>query len=204
MPAERSTPVSRRAYGTTSGPHSPVPQPASSTSRFFDRPESRIFQHGRDKRRGAVRQLRKLRLEAGGEAVEDFRDEPVRRARRNVSTGAGRQHVPRNRVVRLLIEPFLEDLHGLVDLADGAVRQRQKSSGFPVLRPQRDRFAEARDRLLASLQPRQENAQVVVRIDVIGVQANGCSIGVFGFDRFARRPQQHAKIAVRIRMIWIQ
>ena len=106
--------------------------------------------------------------------------------------------MPRNRVVGLLIEPFLENRHGLVDLADGAVRQRQKSPGFPVLRPQRDRLAEARDRLLGSLQSRQKNAQVGVRIDVIGVHANGFSIGVFGFERFARRPQHHAEIAVRI------
>src|SRR6266508_1282872 len=36
MRADRSTPTSRRAYGARSGPHNPVPHPASSTSRLFD------------------------------------------------------------------------------------------------------------------------------------------------------------------------
>ncbi len=35
MRSERSTPTRRRAYGAISGPHSPVPQPASSTSSCF-------------------------------------------------------------------------------------------------------------------------------------------------------------------------
>ena len=107
-------------------------------------------------------------------------------------------------MVWLLFEPFFEDFHRFVDLAEGAVRQRQKSSGLPVLRPEQDHFAEARDRLLRPLQPVQEDAEVGVRINVIGIQANGCSIGVFGFDRVTRRAQQYAEIAVCIGVIRIE
>ena len=54
------------------------------------------------------------------------------------------------------------------------------------------------------LQRREQDAQIGVGIDVLGVEANGGPIRGFGFDRSARRPQQHAKIAVRIRMIGIE
>ena len=112
--------------------------------------------------------------------------------------GAGRQHVPRNRIARLFVEPFLEDLHRLVDLAQRAVRQRQQLSRFAVLRPERDHLAVARGRFLGSFQPVQQDAEVGVGVDVLGIQLDGRAIRGFRFDRLSGRPQQHAEIAVRV------
>ena len=85
MPSERSTPTRRRAYGASSGPQSPVPQPASRTSSRFAALDARVLNHGRNQRRRAVRQPLELRLEAGGEAVERPLDERVRGARAGTS-----------------------------------------------------------------------------------------------------------------------
>ena len=97
--------------------------------------------------------LLKLRFKAGGKTVEGSLDESVRCARRHISTSAGRQHVQRNRVVRLFFEPFFEDVHGLADVAQRAVRERQKPSRFPVLRPERDHLAVARRGFLVRFNP---------------------------------------------------
>ncbi len=164
----------------------------------------RVRQHPRDQRRGAVRQLGELGIEAGGEAVEGLLDEPVRRPCRDVATGARREHVQGDRMVRLLLEPFLEDLHRLVDLAERAVRQRQQSPRFGVLRPERDDLAEADDRFVRPLLAVQQDAQVGVRVRVLGIHANGGSIGRFRLDRLALRPQQDAEIVVRVGMIRIE
>ena len=150
--------------------------------------ETRILQHGRHERRGAVRQPLELGFEGGGEAVEGPLDESVRRARRHISTGAGRHHVQRNRILGLFLEPLVEDLHGLADLAQRAVRQRQQLSRFPVLRPERDHLAVARRRFLGSFQPVEQDAQVGVGVDVIRMQSNGGAIGGFRCGRVLRSP----------------
>jgi hypothetical protein len=87
--------------------------------------EARLFEHARHERRRAVRQLLELRFKAGGKTVERSLDESIRCARRHISTRAGRQHVQRNGVARLFVEPFFEDVHGLVDVAQHTVRERQ-------------------------------------------------------------------------------
>ena len=149
MPADRSTPTSRRAYGATSGPHSPVPQPASSTSRLFDgaRPESSSIAATSAGARYDSFASFDSKLAAKLSKVASTNPSDARAG--HVPAGAGRQHVPRNRIVRLFREPFLEDLDRLVDLAERAVRQRQQPARLPVLRPERDHLAEARDGFLA-------------------------------------------------------
>ncbi len=169
MRADRSTPTSRRAYGATSGPHKPGAAAGIEHVEALRRLDTRVRQHRRDQRRGAVRQLRELGVEAGGEAVEGLFDEPVRRPRRDVAAGARREHVQRDRMVRLLLEPFLEDLHRLVDLAERAVRQRQQSPRFGVLRPERDDLAEADDRFVRPLLAVQQDAEVGVRVECSGL-----------------------------------
>ncbi len=191
--------TARRAVRT-----SPVPHPASSTSRLFDASTPESASIPATSVRGAVQQLGELGIEAGGEAVEGLLDEPVRRPRRDIAAGARREHVQRNRMVRLLLEPFFEDLHRLVDLAERAVRQRQQPPRFGVLRPERDDLAEADDRFVRPLLAVQQDAQVGVRVRVVGIDANGGSIGRFRFDQLALRPQEHAEIVVRVGMIRIE
>ena len=169
-PSERSTPISRRANGATSAPQSPVPQPASSTSRRLRRLEAGILQHRRNERRCAIRQLRELRFEARRKTVEGL-------PRRNHLTRVRGTSRPVHAAsmcraigsVRLFCEPFLEDVHRLADLAQRAMRQRQQLARFPVLRPERDHLAVARRRFLGPLQPVEQNAEIGVRVDVFGV-----------------------------------
>jgi len=97
--------------------------------------------------------------------------------------------VQRNRVLWLFFEPFFENVHRLADCAQRAVRQRQKPSRFPVLRPERDHLAVARGRFRSSFQPIEQDAQVGVRVNMIWIQLNGCAIRGFRFGRFSGRPQ---------------
>ncbi len=97
-----------------------------------------------------------------------------------------------------------EDSHRFVDLAEHAVRQRQQSPSLGVLRPERDDLTEADDRFLRPLLAVEQDAEVGVRVRVVGARANGGSIGRFRFDRFALRPQEDTEIVVGIGMIWIE
>ena len=112
--------------------------------------------------------------------------------------------MPGDGIVRLLLEPLFEDFHRLVDLAEGAVRQRQQPSSFGVLRPERDDLAEADDRFVRPLLAVQQDAQVGVRVRVVGIDANGRSIGRLRFNRLALGPQDHTEIVVRIGMIRLE
>ena len=107
-------------------------------------------------------------------------------------------------MARLLLEPFFEDAHGFVDLAEHAVRQRQQSPSLGVLRPERDDLAEAGDRFVRPLLAVQQDAQVGVRVRMLRTRANGGSIGGFRFDELALRPQEDPEIVVRIGMIRIE
>src|SRR5437879_5871945 len=84
----------------------------------------------------------------------------------SVSPHAVRQPVTRNRIPWLFFEPFFEDIHRLIDLAQCAVRQRQQLSRFAVLRSERDHFAVARRGFFGALQPVEQNAQVGIRVDM--------------------------------------
>ena len=88
-------------------------------------------------------------------------------------------------IVRLLFQPFLEDLDRLVDLAERAVRQRQQPPRFGILRPERDDLGEADGRFVRPLLAVQQDAEVVVGVRVLGIDADGGSIRRFGFDRLA-------------------
>ena len=164
----------------------------------------RVRQHLRDQRRRAVRQLGELGVEAGGEAVERLLDERVRCPRRDIAAGAGRQHVPGNGTVRLLFQPLFEDFDRLVDFTERAVRYRQQSARFGILRPQRDDLREADGRFVRPLLAGQQDAQVVVRVRVLRIDADGGSICRFGFDRLVLGPQDNAEIVVRVGMVRIE
>ena len=81
--------------------------------------------------------------------------------------------MPRDRILRLLFEPFLEDRHRLADLAQHAVRQRQELSRLAVLGPERDYLAVARCGLLGALRRVEQNPEVGVRVDVFGIEPDG-------------------------------
>jgi hypothetical protein len=100
----------------------------------------------------------------------------------------------RNRIIGLFVEPFFEDLHGLADLAECAVRQCQKPSRIPVLRLQRDHLAIARRRFLRSLQPVEQDAQVGVRVNMLWIQLNSGAIRSFRLGRFSGRPNSTPRL----------
>ena len=111
--------------------------------------------------------------------------------------------MPGNRVVRLLFEPFLEDLDRLVDLAERAVGQRQQSPSLGILRPERDDPGEADGRFARSLLAVEEDAEVVVGVRMLGIQADGDAIGLFRFDQLALRSQDHTEIVVGVGVLRI-
>ena len=48
------------------------------------------------------------------------------------------------------------------------------------------------------LDARQQDAEIVVRVDELRLDLERLAIGGFGFDRLPGRPQQHAQVVVRI------
>ena len=157
----------------------------------------RIRQHRCDQSGRSILKLGELRVEARGEAVERSLDVCVRRALRHVATGAGRKHVLCNWVVRLLVQPLVEELHCLVELAEIAVRERQQPAGFGILRAERDHLGEADRGFVRPLLGVQQDAEVVIRVRVLRIDANGGPIRRFGFDDVALGPEDDAEIAVR-------
>src|SRR3954471_12599495 len=94
-----------------------------------------------------------------------------------------------DRVVRLLCQPLLEDSYGLVDLADQAMGKNEQSPRVAVLRPQRERPAEAVRRFLAAAQAIQQDPEVGVGVRVIGRLSDSRPVCGFGFVR----PSSYAK-----------
>ena len=82
--------------------------------------------------------------------------------------------------------------------------QRQQSPGFGVLRPERDDFAEADGRFVRPLLAVQQDAEVRIRVGMVGTRANGGSVGRFRFDDIALRPQQDTEIVVRVGMVRVE
>src|SRR6266511_2136389 len=74
------------------------------------------------------------------------------------------------------------------------------ASGLPVLRPQRDYLREADSRFVRPLHAVQQNAEVVVRVRVFWIYANGGSIRRLGFDHLAFGPQDDTEIVVCVGM----
>jgi len=169
IPADKSTPVNRRANGARNGAQSPVPQPASLVlPRWFER---RLLQHGRHERGRAVGQTLEPRLERRGEPVERLLDELVRRAGRRVTAAAGGEHVPGDRIARILGEPRLEDLSRPVELAQRAMRQRQQPRRVVMRGTECDRLAEAHRGFFRTIQAVAQDPEVRVRIDVMAMAA---------------------------------
>ena len=205
MPPDRSTPTSRDAYGASSGPHSPVPQPASSTSSRCSARQSRVGERGRDELRARGTTGFPAWLQSWLAKASNVLSTNAFDARSGyVVTGCGGQHVHGDRITRLLLEPFGEDLHGAVHLTQHTVRQRKQSSPFTMFRLQGDDPGEALGGLYRSVQSVEQDAQVRVRVDVTGIQADRRSIGGFGLLRPACRAQHCAEIVVRIRMTRVE
>ena len=118
--------------------------------------------------------------------------------------GARREHVPSDGIVRLLLQPCLADFHRLVDFAECVVRERQQPSRFWMPRPERDHLGEAKSRLALSLLAVQQNAEVVVRVRVVGIYTNCGSIGRFRFNDSSLGSEHHAEIAVSIGVIRVE
>ncbi len=67
-------------------------------------------------------------------------------------------------MVRLLLKPSFEHFHRFVDVTKGAVRQRQQSPSLGMLRPERDDFTEADERLLHTSLGVQQDTEVRERV----------------------------------------
>ncbi len=112
--------------------------------------------------------------------------------------------MPGNGTVRLLFQPLFEYFDRLVDFTERAVRYRQQSAGLGMLRTQRDDFREAHGRFVRPLLAVQQDAEVVVRVQVLWIDANSGSICRFRFDHLVRGSQDNAEIVVRIGMVRIE
>ena len=204
MRADRSTPTSRRAYGAISGPHSPVPQPASSTSRLFDA-SRRFLQHLRDQRGRAVqpawrawsRSWRRSCRTSVSTNASDARggtsrpEQAASMCRAMGSSGSSSSHSSKTSTA-LSTSPS-------VQCASASSLRASGSFGL-----QRDDLREADGRFVRPLLAVQQDAEVVVRVRVLGIDANGGSIRRFGFDHLALCPQDHTEIVVRVGMIRIE
>ncbi len=145
--------------------------------------DARVGQSSRHQRRRTIVELGELDLEARREAVERLLHVLVRRARRYVTARHRRQRVPRERIVRLRLQPRLAHQNCLLRLANHAVGKRQQAACFGKVRPQGQRRAVARHRLGGPVGGAEQNRQVVVRVGVTGVQPDGRPIGILGLLR---------------------
>ena len=121
-----------------------------------------------DECRRPVGEALELGLEARRKSVKGVHYKGIRRTRGHVATGARGKHMCCDRVVRLLCQPLLEKFYGLVDLADHAMGKDEQSPRVAVLRPQRERPAEAVRRFLAAAEAIQQDPEVGVGVRVIG------------------------------------
>ena len=119
-------------------------------------------------------------------------------------TGARSVHVKSNGIIRVVGQPFLEDLHCVLDLPKRAMRERQQPARIRIVWPQRDDLREAERGLARPILRVQQDAKVVVRIRVFGIDTNRRPIGSLGFGQFASCSEHHAEIAVRIRVARIE
>ena len=187
-----------------SGPHSPVPHPASSTSRLFDASTSESASISATSAGARYDSLASLASKLAAKLSKVFSTNAS-----DARAGTSRPEHAAS-MCRAMGWSGSSSSHSsktvdrLVDFAERAVRQRQQSSRFGVLRPERDDLAEADGRFVRPLLAVQQDAEVGVRVRVVGVDANGGSIGRFRFDRLALRPQDDAEIVVRVGMIRIE
>ena len=80
-----------------------------------------------------------------------------------------------------------------VQCASASSRRASGCFGRSVINP-----AETGDGLLAAFQAVEQDAEVGVRVDMLRVEPDGRPVRRLGLDRLARRPQQHAEIAMSI------
>ena len=109
-----------------------------------------------------------------------------------------------DRIVRLLAEPVVEDLDRLVDLAERVVREGQQPARLRMLRPERDHLREAERGLPAAPEAVEQDAEVVVRIGVVGVDADRRSIRRLRVGDASLRTQDDAEVVVRVRVLQVE
>jgi hypothetical protein len=173
------------------------PGPAADVQSAFGG-ETGVGQRGDDEIRCAVCQALQLGLETGGEAVEGLLHERIRCTQGHVGAGAGSEHVLRDGFTWLVCEPFLEYLHGFVDFADHAVRQRKQPSGIQMPWAQGDRLAEALRGLPGAVQAVEQDTEVRVGVRMVGAQLDCGSVSSLGLLWPTGGAKQHAEIAVRV------
>ena len=106
-------------------------------------------------------------------------------------------------MIRFLPEPFFEDGHRLVDLAQRAMGQRQQASRIGMLRPQGDDPTETGDGFGGPVLAVQQDAEVRVGVGMSGIREDGGAIRRFRFGHVPLGFQQDAKVAVGIGVIRI-
>ena len=109
-----------------------------------------------------------------------------------IATGTCCEHVS-DRIVWVIVQPRLENLHGLVDFpsvqcARASSRRASGSFGLSVM------TFENREPLPRPLLRVQQYTEVVVRVRVFGSYANRGAIGRFGFGDLSLRPEHHTEI----------
>ena len=92
----------------------------------------------------------------------------------------------------------------LVDLTERVVRERQQPSRFRMPRPERDDLREAARGFALPPQAVEQNAEVVVRIRVVGVDSNRGSICRLRFDDTSLRAEDDAEVVVGVRVIRVE
>ena len=207
MPADRSTPTSRRAYGASSGPHRPVPQPASSTSRLFagsiGQCPSSIAATSAGARYDSLAsfesklaaKLSKVRFD-----VAHPTPAPAPRARCTPPACAARSDCPGSSASHSSKISRALSISPSVQCASASSRRASGCFGL-----QRDHLAEAGDRFLRPLLARSAGCRGWCRRRC----ARGS--GESPCDRRPRlptslpvRPQQHAEIAVGVGMVRVR
>ncbi len=126
-------------------------------------------------------------------------DVAVRRPRRSVAPGAGRQHVQRDRIAGRLPRATLRRCESpcrfrrACSAPAPAAAAPRGCFGRSVITRQKQATASSRP-----LQAVEQDAEVGVGVDVLRVEPDGRPVRRLGLDRLAGRPQQHAEIAVGI------
>ena len=205
MRADRSTPTRRRAYGATSGPHRPVPHPASSTSRLFDRcrrsESASIAATSAGARYNSLASLAsKLPAKLSNVCSMNASDARAGTSRPEHAaimcramgwSGSSLSHSSKTATA--------SSTSPSVQCASASSLRASGCFGLNVMTLQKQTTASC-VRFCAV----QQDAEVGVRVGMLGTRANGGSIGGFRFDDAALRPQQDAEIVVRIGMIRIE
>ncbi len=112
--------------------------------------------------------------------------------------------MPGYRIVRLVPEPFVEDVDRLLDFTERVVREGQQPSRLRMLRPERDDLREAERGFPLAPQAVEQDAEVVVRIRMVGVDLDRRSICRLRIDDASLRAEDDAEVVVGVRVLRVE